>query len=86
MTNRNIQWQTQTILKGQSGSIPIGNTSILFKNTGTINCFVNGIEMAPGESFALDCVQGEWDTTKWVVSFASGTGGRLYVIRKIYVG
>ena len=85
MENRNIQWQTQTVLPGQSSAIPIGNTSILFKNTGGTVAYVNGLELQPGESFALDCVQGEYDTTKWIVNFGPGGSGRMYVIRKIYV-
>lgn len=83
--NKKINWQSQTILPSNSGSIPLNARAVLFKNKGLGIVFVQGYPLEEGEALNLDCQDSEIDTTAYKIAFENSTDGKLLVMRKIYV-
>lgn len=59
--------------------------AITFINTGTSNLQINGINLLPGQQLISEGNEGEYNATRYRLSF-SGVGNEICtVIRKIYI-
>jgi hypothetical protein len=59
--------------------------AITFINTGTSNVQINGINLTPGQQLISEGNEGEYNATRYRLSF-SGVGNEICtVIRKIYI-
>jgi hypothetical protein len=59
--------------------------AITFINTGTSNVQINGINLTPGQQLISEGNEGEYNVTRYRLSF-SGVGNEICtVIRKVYI-
>jgi hypothetical protein len=59
--------------------------AITFINTGTSNLQINGINLTPGQQLISEGNEGEFNATRYRLSF-SGVGNEICtVIRKLYI-
>jgi hypothetical protein len=59
--------------------------AITFINTGTSNVQINGINLTPGQQLISEGNEGEFNATRYRLSF-SGVGNEICtVIRKLYI-
>lgn len=59
--------------------------AITFINTGTSNVQINGINLTPGQQLISEGNEGEYNATRYRLSF-SGVGNEICtVIRKLYI-
>jgi len=59
--------------------------AITFINTGTSNVQINGINLTPGQQLISEGNEGEFNATRYRLSF-TGVGNEIcQVIRKIYI-
>ena len=59
--------------------------AITFINTGTTNLQINGVNLTPGQQLISEGNEGEFNATRYRLSF-SGVGNEICtVIRKIYI-
>ena len=59
--------------------------AITFINTGTSNVQINGINLTPGQQLISEGNEGEFNATRYRLSF-SGVGNEICtVIRKVYI-
>jgi hypothetical protein len=59
--------------------------AITFINTGTSNVQINGINLTPGQQLVSEGNEGEYNATRYRLSF-SGVGNEICtVIRKLYI-
>ena len=59
--------------------------AITFINTGTTNVQINGVNLTPGQQLISEGNEGEFNATRYRLSF-SGVGNEIcQVIRKIYI-
>jgi hypothetical protein len=59
--------------------------AITFINTGTSNVQINGINLTPGQQLISEGNEGEFNATRYRLSF-SGAGNEICtVIRKLYI-
>ena len=59
--------------------------AITFINTGASNIQINGINLLPGAQLVSTGNEGEFNTTRYRLSFSGGGAEVCTVIRKIYV-
>ena len=79
----NVYLETITDFKSVSKGQQVESNclSISFVNKGTNACNINGLELAQGESFAVDQTSGCLDRTKYQVSFTGIGTNALQVTR-----
>jgi len=68
-------------------SYKASGASVGFINQGTVNAYVNGLQLIPGSSFfPFDANNADdWDDTDYNITFNDGlTGALLYIVRKSY--
>lgn len=59
--------------------------AITFINTGTTNLQINGVNLVPGAQLISEGNEGEFNVTRYRLSFTAGTNEICTVIRKIYI-
>lgn len=60
---------------------------VAFINMGTTAALLNYVlPLGAGQSISFDGKKDEMDTTRYNISFPAGTGGQVYMIRKVYQG
>jgi hypothetical protein len=59
--------------------------AITFINTGTSNVQINGINLTPGQQLISEGNEGEYNATRYRLSFTGGGNEICTVIRKIYI-
>lgn len=65
---------------------PARCNAIQFVNKGTATAYVNDLPLATDESFAFSGHELEMDVTRYRIRFGNTGTGRLFVVRKRYVG
>ncbi len=58
--------------------------AITFINTGTTNLQINGVNLIPGAQLISEGNEGEFNATRYRLSFTAGGNEICTVIRKIY--
>jgi len=59
--------------------------AITFINTGTTNLQINGVNLVPGAQLISEGNQGEYNVTRYRLSFTPGVNEICTVIRKVYI-
>lgn len=80
---RKYQYEVKTFV--ENNNIEANCNEIIFINTGTNVCNVNGIYLQPNQSITLSGNECEIDLTKYYCSFSGAGSSNLTVIRKLYL-
>lgn len=76
---------TETKIISISTSVDSNCNTIVFFNTGTNNCFVDGIKITPGTSFTILGNENEFNVKYYSINFQGVGNPELTIIYKRYL-